>query len=170
MANGLFNIARGSYKYYYYMVKNALTLASAGQFTVATGMSLAVVGLKTVQADATLADHDDLAALLAAGGGTANVEPTNTGYIRKFLVAADLAAVPAPDDTNERLDLDLPDITWTSVAAAGGAWVKLLVCFKPATASADSAIVPISYHDFAVTPDGNNILATIAAAGSYRSA
>lgn len=113
--------------------------------------------------DATMRDRDDLAALL---GGTAN-EVTNTGYARKTLTDADLVAF-APDDTNDRVDLDIPDQTWTGVAA-GTAWTDLLVCYDPdTTGGTDSAIVPLTNHDFAVTPDGSDITAQIAAAGFFR--
>lgn len=113
--------------------------------------------------DATMRDRDDLAALL---GGTAN-EVTNTNYVRKVLTDADLAAF-APDDTNDRFDLDIPDQTWAGVAA-GTAWTDLLVCYDPdTTGGTDSTIIPLTCHDFAVTPDGSDITAQIAAAGFFR--
>jgi hypothetical protein len=46
-----------------------------------------------------------------------------------------------------------------------------LVCYDADTTGGDdSNIVPISQHDFAVTPDGSDITAQIAAAGFYRAA
>lgn len=113
--------------------------------------------------DAAMKDRDDLGALL---GGTAN-EVTNSNYARKVLTDSDLTAF-APDDTNDRVDLDIPDQTWTGVAA-GTAWTDLLVCYDPdTTGGADSAIVPLTLHDFAVTPDGSDITAQVNAAGFYR--
>jgi hypothetical protein len=113
--------------------------------------------------DATMRDRDDLSALL---GGTAN-EVTNTNYARKTLTDADIVAF-APDDTNDRVDLDIPDQTWTGVAA-GTAWTDLLVCYdSDSTGGTDSNIVPMTLHDFAVTPDGSDIVAQIAAAGFFR--
>lgn len=111
--------------------------------------------------DATMRDRDDLAALL---GGTAN-EVTNTGYARKVLTDADLTAW-APDDTNDRVDLDVPDQTWTGVGA-GTAWTDLLFCYdNDTTTGTDAAIVPLTLHDFAITPSGSDITAQIA--GFYR--
>lgn len=111
--------------------------------------------------DATIRDRDDLSALL---GGTSN-EVTNSGYARKVLTDADLVAW-APDDTNDRVDLDVPDQTWTGVAA-GTAWTDLLFCYdNDTTAGTDSAIVPLTLHDFAITPSGSDITAQIA--GFYR--
>ncbi len=113
--------------------------------------------------DATMKDRDDLSALL---GGTAN-EVTNTNYARKTLTDADIVAF-APDDTNDRVDLDIPDQTWTGVAA-GTAWTDLLICYdSDTTAGTDTAVVPLTLHDFAVTPDGSDIVAQIAAAGFFR--
>lgn len=167
MADFVFNIARGKLAFYYYAVENSLVVTAAGTpaFTSAADSSLLVVAIDAAgAADAALRDFDELAALLAS---TPN-EVTNTGYARKVLTDADLAAVPAPDDTNERLDLDIPDQTWTGVLA-GTAWTDLLVCFRPAAASGDSAVVPLTCHDFPITPDGSDVTASIAAAGFYRS-
>lgn len=113
--------------------------------------------------DATIRDRDDLSALL---GGTSN-EVTNVNYARKVLTDADIVAF-APDDTNDRVDLDIPDQTWTAVAA-GTAWTDLLICYDNDTAAGtDANIIPLTLHDFAVTPDGSDITAQIAAAGFFR--
>lgn len=115
--------------------------------------------------DATMRDRETLAALL---GGTAN-EVTNTNYARKTLTDSDLTAFAA-DHTNDRVDLDIPDQTWTAVAA-GTAWTDFLVCYDgDTTGGADTAIVPLTNHDFAVTPSGTDIVAQIAAAGFFRAA
>jgi hypothetical protein len=100
MANVVFNIAKGRIVELYNRVKNNDPANSA----------LIVVPLETsgLEADATLIDKDDLAAVLS---GTTN-EQTTMG--RKTLTDSDLAALPAPDDTNDRYSLDLPDIVWTS--------------------------------------------------------
>lgn len=113
--------------------------------------------------DATMRDRDELGALL---GGLAN-EVTNTNYARKTLTDADIVAF-SPDDTNDRVDLDIPDQTWTAVAA-GTAWTDMLVTYDgDTTGGADTAIVLLTLHDFAVTPDGSDITAQIAAAGFFR--
>lgn len=113
--------------------------------------------------DATMKDRDDITALL---GGTAN-EVTNTNYARKTLADADLSAW-APDDTNDRVDLDIPDQTWTAVAA-GTAWTDFCVGYdNDTTAGTDANVTPLTLHDFAVTPDGSDITAQIASAGFFR--
>jgi hypothetical protein len=159
----VFNIARGALKYYYYAVENSLVLATAGQFTSTANAAFVLVPIETtgIEADDTLNNYDDLAALLTA----ASNEQTN--QTRKVLTETDLAAVPAPDDTNNRLDLDLPDVTYT--AYAGNAVGKFLLCFRPDTASADSAIIPLCAYAVTLTPDGNDVLLQPNAAGFWRS-
>ena len=154
MADFVFNIAKGRVAELYNRVKSNDPANSA---------LIIVVIDANGDTDATMKDRDDLAALL---GGTAN-EVTNTNYARKTLTDADLSAI-APDDTNDRMDLDIPDQTWTAVAA-GTAWTDLLVCYDPdTTGGTDSAIIPLTCHDFPVTPDGSDITAQINAAGFFR--
>ncbi len=154
MADFVFNIAKGRVAEFYNRVKSNDPANSA---------LIIVVIDANGDTDATMRDRDDLAALL---GGTAN-EVTNTNYARKVLTDADLAALSI-DDTNDRIDLDIPDQTWAAVAA-GTAWTDVLVCYDPdTTGSTDSAIIPLTCHDFAVTPEGIDITAQIAAAGFFR--
>jgi hypothetical protein len=123
-----------------------------------------LVVINTSESDGTLQDLDTLAAVLA---NASTAEVTNTNYARKVLTDADLSAL-SPDDANDRMDLDIPDQTWSAVAA-GDAWTDLLVCYDAdTTGGADSDIIPLTQHDFAVTPDGNDITAEIAAAGFFR--
>lgn len=154
MSDFVFNRALGSVAGYYQRVKSNDPANSA----------LVIVAIDANgDTDATMKDRDDLAALL---GGTAN-EVTNSGYARKVLTDADLAAF-APDDTNDRVDLDIPDQTWSAVAA-GTAWTDLIICYDPdTTAGTDADLIPLTCHDFAITPDGSDIVAVIDAAGFFR--
>jgi len=142
MANIVSNVAKGRVVELYRRVKNADPSTSA----------LVIVPLSAVPADATFIDQATLAAVLAGG----STEQTTMG--RKVLVAADLAAFPGPDTTNDRYEVSLPTVTWT--AATGAAVVKLLVCYRNATADADSAIIPLTCFDFAQTPSGSDIQMT----------
>lgn len=113
--------------------------------------ALVLMALKTVAADATLVDQADFAAILAGG----SVEATNVGYARKIIDDAALAT-PAVDNANDRFGLTIPAQTWSGVAAAGGAWVALILGYDPDTTSGtDSSIIPIAKYDFAITPDGS---------------
>lgn len=162
MASIIQNVARGRVRYFYDAVDSSIVLSAAGAYTSAADSAMVLVPLEAtgLVADATLADYDDLAALLA---GATNEQVTMG---RKVFTDTELGA-SLQDDTNERLDLDYPDVTWT--AAAGNGIAKLQNCFRPAAASADSAIVPVTAHDFAATPDGSDITAQFAATGWYRS-
>jgi hypothetical protein len=155
MANQVFNIALGRVAELYNRVDLNDPAASA--------LIVAVLATAGIETDAVLKDKDDLAAVVA---GTTN-EATNTNYARKSLTDADIVAF-APDDTNDRVDLDIPDQTWIGVAAGDG-WNDLLVCYDNDTAAGtDANIVPLTMHDFVVTPDGSDITAQIAATGFYR--
>jgi len=163
----MFNIARGRAAYYYYAVENSLVVTAAGTpaFTSTANAALLVVLIETtsIEADSTLRDYDALDALLA---GTSNEQ---TNQARKVLTDADLAAVPAPDDTNDRYELDIPDQTYT--ALGGNAIGKVLLCFDPdTTTGTDATVVPLTAHAVSITPDGNNVVLQVAATGFYRSA
>lgn len=145
MANIVFNIAKGRVVEYYNRVEN----------NDPTNSALILVPIETsgLEADATLIDADTLAALLA---GTTN-EQTTMG--RKTLTDADLAALPAPDDTNDRYEVSLPTVTWT--AATGNAISKIAVCYDPdTTAGTDANIIPLTMFDFVQTPSGGDIQMT----------
>jgi hypothetical protein len=154
MADLIPNIAKGTVAGYYQRVKSGDPSTSR--------LTIVVVNAGTTT-DAQFRDFDTLAQCLPGGGGSAEV--TNTNYARKTLAAADLVAF-SPDDANDRVDLDIPDQTWTAVVG-GTAWTDLIICYNPAF-SADSSIVPMTLHDFEVTPDGSDITAQVNAAGFYR--
>jgi hypothetical protein len=123
-------------------------------------MVLATSGIET---DAVLKDKDDFAAVVA---GTTN-EVTNTGYARKTLDQTG-GIVVTYDDTNDRVDIDVPDQTWTGVAAGDG-WNDIVIGYdSDTTAGTDANILPATQHDFVVTPDGSDITGQINAAGFFR--
>lgn len=145
MSNITFNIAKGRVVELYNRVKS----------NDPTNAALILVPIETsgLEADATLIDADTLAALLS---GTTN-EQTTMG--RKVLTDADLAALPAPDDTNDRYDISLPTTTW--VAATGNAISKIAVGYDPdTTGGTDANIIPLTMFDFAQTPSGADIQMT----------
>lgn len=157
MADFVFNIALGRGTEFYHRVDGNDPANSA-----LIVLLLATTGLES---DAVLKDLDTVTALVA---GTTN-ESTNTGYARKVLTDSDLSAW-TPDDTNNRVDLDMADQTWTGVANDGtGAISKFVVAYdNDTTGGTDANIVPWTCHDFAITPDGSDITAVIAAAGFFR--
>lgn len=156
MADQIFNIALGRVAELYNRVDS----------NDPTNSALVVIAWNTSATDATIKDLDTVAAI-EADANTAEI--ANSGYSRKVLTDADIVAF-APDDTNNRVDLDIPDQTWTAVAA-GTAITDLSVNYdSDTTGGTDSNIVPLTWHDFTITPDGSDIVAQIAAAGFFRAA
>lgn len=145
MANIVFNIAKGRVVELYNRVESN-DPANAAIILV----PIETAGLET---DAVLIDADTLAAALA---GTTNEQATMG---RKVLSDVDLAALPAPDDTNDRYDLSLPTVTWTG--ATGNAISKILVAYdSDTTLGTDANIIPLTLFDFAQTPSGADIQMT----------
>lgn len=128
-----------------------------------SALVIAVLATSGIETDAVLKDKETLSAVVA---GTTN-EVTNTNYARKVLTDADIVAFAA-DHTNNRVDLDFPDQTWTGVVAGDG-WNDAIVCYdSDTTGGTDANIVPLTMHDFVVTPDGNDITLQVNAAGFFR--
>ena len=146
MADFVFNIAKGKVKHY------------AELPAAADALIVVPIEASGVEADDVLNNYDDLAALLAA----ANNEQATMG--RKTISSGVTITV---DDANNRVDIDIPDQVWT--AATGNAVSDLLICYDNDTgAGTDANIVPLTCHDFSVTPDGSDLTAQIAAAGFFR--
>ncbi len=154
MADGVFNVAKGKVNEYHDRVDG----------NDPAGSELVIVLLKVVEADGTLEDYDTLAAILAGS----NTEADFTNYARIDLTDADISASQV-DDTNNWRYATFGDQTWSS---AGGTTdntlVKLLVCYDSTGSAADSAIVPMTYHDFSVTTNGGDVSADVGANGYFR--
>lgn len=146
MANGVFNIARGKIGYY---TDDTLGLSAANS-------RLVVVVLQVAEADDTLNNYDTLGALLSGS----NTEAASTNYARKEIAAAGVT-YSVDDTANTAKTVIDSDQTWTSVTqAASESWVKLLVCWDGDNAAGtDTNIIPLTYHDFSVTPNGGDITA-----------
>ncbi len=154
MADQIFNIALGRIAELY----NRVDLNDP------TNAALIIIVFNSTATDAVIKDLDDIAAI-ESNANTAEV--TNTNYARKTLVDSDLAAF-APDDTNDRVDLDIADQVFSAIAA-GDAWTDLVIAYDNDTgAGTDANIVPLAWYDFVITPDGSDITAVIDAAGFFR--
>ena len=151
MADFVFNIAKGRA---HALIKNVDDGSPANS-------RLIVIPIETsgIEADDTLNNYDEIQALLAA----ANNEQATMG--RKTVTGANITITV--DDTNNRVDIDMADITWT--AATGNAISALIVAYDPDnTVGTDADLIPLTKHDFVVTPDGSDITAQINTAGFYR--
>lgn len=140
MADFVFNIAKGAFAE-----------------KVRDGASnCGVLLLIAADTDAAMRDTDTVTALLATGAN----EATDGSYARK----TGLTGTVTVDDTNDRVDVDLPDQTWTSLA---GSAITDAVVFYEESAN-DNGRVPLTLHDFAVTPDGSDVTIQFNAAGFAR--
>jgi hypothetical protein len=145
MADVVFNGVKGRVKYY-------CELPAANDALI-----LVPLEASGLEADATLVDYDDLATLIA---GSSN-EQTTLG--RKTITAVTVTV----DDTNDRLDIDIADQTYT--ASAGNRVGAVLVCYDPdTTGGTDSSIIPLTKHDAVFTPDGTDVTIRIPADSFYR--
>jgi len=152
MANFVFNVAKGRVAEFFNRVDT----------NDPTNSAIVVVVAQAGSTDAALKDLDTLSAVLAA-----TAEVTNSGYARKVLVDTDIATL-SPDDTNDLMQVTIANQTWTGVAAGTG-WARLFICYDSDTAAGtDANIIPLTSHDFAVTPDGSDITATIGGTGVYQ--
>ena len=158
MADMPFNIALGRAVEFYNRVES----------NDPTDAVLTIVLFKVSEADDTLADYATLGDIISGS----NTEADFTNYARIELSAVELAALPAPDDGNNRIDIDIPDQTWTTAGGAtNNTLTKLVICYdSDSTGGTDANIIPISHHDFVLTTDASDITAQINAAGFYRAA
>ena len=149
MADIVFNVSKGRVAEFHERVNNNDPANSA----------LIIVPVDVgATTDATIRDFDTLAAVLA-GGVT---ERTTGGWSRKTLTDADLAAITT-NDTSDRNEAAIIAQTWTAVTA--GAVTDLIICYDGDTTSGtDSNIIPLTMHDFAITPDGSDVTVN---AGDY---
>lgn len=150
MANFIFNQAKGKF-------------AEWAARVIANDPANSVLILEAINAgaatDATLMDYDTFAQIEADANAA---EVTNSGYARKTISDSVGGLTVTIDDTNDRVDVDISDQTWTAVAA-GSNWTDLIFGYdSDSTSGTDANVVPLSQHDFGITPDGSDITATIA--------
>lgn len=146
MADSVFNISKGSFVE---KIRDSATV-------------VLILLLKANEAEATLIDRTTVALVLAEAGTT---EADFTNYARK----TGLTGTITIDNTNDRVDADVPDQTWISAGGAtNNTLTKLVVAYEES--ASDTGRIPMTQHDFAVTTDGSDITAQINAAGFGRAA
>lgn len=154
MADFVFNIAKG----------RVTELANRVEANDPTNAAFIVALFNTAATDATLKDLDTVAAI-ESDADTA--ELTGGTYARKILANGTLTITT--DDTNDRVDVDFADQTWSGLTSGGANPTDLLVAYdSDTTAGTDANIIPLTWHDFAVTLDGSDVTAQLATAGFYR--
>lgn len=116
--------------------------------------------INTTATDATLKDLDTFTAIESDANTAELTSGTNANYARKTLANGTLTITI--DDTNDRTDVDCADQTWTALGAGTAITDAVFGYDSDSTAGTDANVVPISQHDFAITPDGSDVTATIA--------
>lgn len=141
MADFVFNIAKGAF-------------AEKFRDGAANGL---VLLLEAAEADATLRDRTDIADLLAEAG---NTEVADASYSRQTGITGTVTV----DNTNERVDVDIPDQTWAGLT--GNDPTDLIVAYEES--AADVNRIPLTNHDFVVSTSGTDVTAQFNAAGFGR--
>jgi hypothetical protein len=143
MADGVFNIAKGA-------VAEKIRDSAA---------NVGVLLLKANETVSAMIDRATIAALLAAS----NTEADFTNYARK----TGLTGTVTVDNTNDRVDVDIDDQTWTSAGGAtNNTLTKAIVYYQES--GADSGRIPLTHHDFALTTDSSDITLQVNASGFFR--
>lgn len=128
MANIVFNIAKGS----------IAELANRVNSNDPTNSAFVVILLSAQDTDANMIDYNDVSALL---GDAQVTEATFTNYVRQTVTSITVTV----DDTNDRVDIDMADQTWSS---AGGTLDNTIVAAVIAydgdtTAGTDANLIPL---------------------------
>ena len=110
-------------------------------------------------ADATAEDYDNLSLVLGDAG---TVESLVTNYARKDLdETGGPDVIRTVDDTNNRIDIDTVDITWTALGNGVNELLSdLIFCYNP-TGGVDTTLVPVTQHDFVIQTDGSDVTAQV---------
>lgn len=119
------------------------------------------------ETDATNKDLDTTAALEAAGSNAELTSGTNANYARKVLDNTSGITITI-DDTADATKVDIADQTWVGLGAGTAVTDFVLDYDSDSTAGTDSNRVPVSQHDFAITPDGSDVTAQIHASGVWQ--
>jgi len=159
MSAFIFNIAKGRIQEFHKRVNDNDPANSA----------FVILLLSAMESDATLQDYDDLSNLLGAAG---NTEATATNYARKTITDADIAAATV-DDTNNRVDLDMPDQVWTTLGGATNNNIKgAILCYdSDTTGGTDANLIPVAgYNTTDTDTNGSDFTLAFNASGYARAA
>lgn len=147
MSNLVFNAAKGRVGYY------------AGLPLTNDALIAVVVQSTGIASDAAMRDYANLGAIFAGSSS----EQTTMG--RKTLSAVTVTV----NNTDDRLEVDANDITWT--AASGPAVGAVVICYDPdTTAGTDADLIPLVKLDMVVTPSGGDITLVFGVGGFYQAA
>lgn len=146
MADFVFNVAKGHVSEY------------ATRILANDPANSAFIGvlLKASVADATAEDYDDLSLVL---GDASTTEADATNYARVVIDDVGDGLTRTVDDTNNRIDIDVDDIVFTSLGnGTNNNLTDFLFCYdSDTTGGTDANIIPCTQHDFVLTTQGTNV-------------
>lgn len=154
MANQTFNISKGRVAEFHNRVQANDPAAS----------QLVLIAIVSTDVDDLIRDVDDIAELLLLSN---TAEATNSGYARIDLDDTDLDVVDN-DDTNNRMDVNITADPVFSSIIGGDTWTHLVIAYDASGVGADATLIPLTIHDFVVTPNGGDITAQIAVDGYFQ--
>lgn len=138
------NIAKGKLAYY------------AG--LPAANDSLVWVVFSGTETDDNIRDADHLTAVI----GTSLDEATFTGYARVTATGVSVTV----DDTNNRVDIDANDPSWSPTSAQ--AITRIGLFYDPdTTTGTDSDLIPLFVDDFSLTTATSGTLTYVVASGGF---
>lgn len=144
MAAGIFNVAKGR-------------IARYADLPGGSDELVAVLLQSGQEADATLEDYDDLAALLVPA---ANSEATFTGYSQQTLTTVNVTV----DDGADQVTVDCDDPSWSPTTAQDLG--KIIFCYDPDGTNTAANMIPLFHDDFAVTtPTSGTVTYQVASGG-----
>lgn len=128
--------------------------------------AIVIIALDAAEADDDLRAHATFADLLGAAG---NDEADFTNYARVVFTDAD-AIARTVDAANNRVDVDVPDWTYSSAGgAANNNLAKIAAGYDPdSTSGTDADILVMHTHDFVQATNGGDVDASVDAAGIAR--
>ena len=151
MADFVFNVAKGHVSEFASRILANDPAASAFIFLL----------LDNSVADATAEDYDDLSLVLGDAGTLEATAVTNYGRVTLDDVGDGLTRTI--DDSNNRIDIDVSDITFTALGNGVNALLSdCIFGFDSDTgAGTDVNIVPCTQHDFVIQTDGSDVTAQV---------
>ncbi len=154
MGDGVFNIAKGRVGEFANNVNDNAPATSL----------LRVILFKTGDTDSNLRDFATVAAIIAG----ASLEADFASYARQDITDTQTAGAVV-DQGNDRMEVDCDDVVWSS-ATTGQSIARLVFAYDDSGSDADAVLIPLTFHDFIVTTNGNDLTAQIDALGFYRAA
>lgn len=152
--NQVFDVAKATFGYYG-------TLPTA-QFATCQLQIMLLKFNASFPADGTLQAATTFAAILALSNVA---EATFTNYARISGALGNSVSI-----ASHVVTFTGSNQTWSLAGGASNDVLQALILgFKPASGSADSAIIPLGFYGFAATTDGSNLTAQVNASG-YMSA